>query len=391
MPHDRRGRLPAAAIENAAIGTTVFVGPTGSGPTASSLAAERNAPQVLADFAEFERIYGGSDAPHDNGPAPSSYLAHAARVYFSNGGTRLYVLRVTHALSTPAPADYEAALDALQYLEEPSVLAAPGYSALPHADAIQEALLARVGRDNPSQLFLVLDPPPHADAQRVSDVRNRIDNTYAALYYPWVTSSDMTAGRHGPQLAEICLPPSAFVCGVLARNDLEHGVWKSAVNQELRGALGLEQPINSDDEQRLLSIGVNCLRSSAAEGTRIWGTRTVGANTDWSHVNVCRLGLHLQRSISGGLAWTDRERNDAALWKAVRATVFDFLYARWQHGAFAGANPDEAFFVRCDGSTMTQADIDAGRLQCLIGVAALKPAEFALMRISRQVVSPRSG
>jgi uncharacterized protein len=392
MHQDRRDRTPAAgAIENATTSTTVLVGPTRSGPSAASLASQHSAAEVLGDIADFERIYGGSDAAQDSGPEPLSYLAHAVRVYFSNGGTRLYVLRVTHEGSEPTVQDYDAALDALQYLEEPSLLAAPGYSAFPHGDAIQDALLARVGADSPSQLFLILDPPPHTNAQQMSDARSRLDNACAAIYYPWVTSGDMTAGRRGPQLAEVCLPPSAFVCGVLARNDLEHGVWKSAAQQELRGALGLEQPINSDDEQRLLSIGVNCLRSTAVEGTRIWGTRTTGSDADWQHVNVCRLRLHLQRSISRGLAWTASERNDATLWAAVRAAVFDFLYAQWQGGAFVGTRPDEAFFVRCDASTMTQDDIDSGRLICVIGVAVIKPAEFVSMQISRKVASLDQG
>lgn len=48
-----------------------------------------------------------------------------------------------------------------------------------------------------------------------------------------------------------------------------------------------------------------------------------------------------------------------------------------------GAKPEEAYFVRCDRTTMTQNDIDNGRLICLIGVAAVRPAEFVIFRIGQ--------
>ncbi|MEZ5194367.1 MAG: phage tail sheath C-terminal domain-containing protein [Nocardioides sp.] len=93
----------------------------------------------------------------------------------------------------------------------------------------------------------------------------------------------------------------------------------------------------------------------------------------------------MERSIDAGLAWTVFEPNGEPLWAEVRREIEEFLTGMWRAGAMVGSTPDEAFFVRCDRSTMTQNDLDNGRLVCLVGIAPARPAEFVILRIDRAV------
>jgi phage tail sheath protein FI len=101
-------------------------------------------------------------------------------------------------------------------------------------------------------------------------------------------------------------------------------------------------------------------------------------------VNVRRLFLYIEQSLYRGLQWAVYEPNNEALWRSVRFSVADFLHTLWRQGAFQGVKADEAYFVKCDRSTMTQQDIDNGRLLCLVGAAPVRPAEFIILRITIQ-------
>ena len=100
-----------------------------------------------------------------------------------------------------------------------------------------------------------------------------------------------------------------------------------------------------------------------------------------NYVDVRRLIVFLERSIEQGIQWATFEPNTDRLWARVRESVFDLLLQQWQSGALKGARPEEAFFVRCDRTTMTQNDLDNGRLICLVGVAPVRPAEFVTFQI----------
>jgi len=131
------------------------------------------------------------------------------------------------------------------------------------------------------------------------------------------------------------------------------------------------------------------IRSFEGRGLRLWGARTTSSDPEWKYVNVRRLLIYLEHSIDRGTQWAVFEPNDEPLWTNVRGTIENFLTLEWRNGALAGSKPSEAFFVRCDRSTMTQADLDGGRLVALVGVAPVRPAEFVSFRIG-QVVSLRS-
>jgi hypothetical protein len=126
------------------------------------------------------------------------------------------------------------------------------------------------------------------------------------------------------------------------------------------------------------------LEGDWSEPGRIWAARLRREVDDaWKYVNLRRYILSLERSIEQGLEWAVFEPNGEALWANVRHTIDDFLFDQWQNGALLGDKPEKAYFVRCDRSTMTQNDLDNGRLVCLIGVAPLRPAEFVIFRIGQ--------
>ena len=225
------------------------------------------------------------------------------------------------------------------------------------------------------------------DGQTLGNVRNfraTIDTTRAALYYPWVRVFDPLTER------EINLPPSGFVAGIYARNDVDRGVHKAPANEVIRLANGFEVLLNKAQQDVLNPDGINCLRYFEGRGFRVWGARTASSDPEWKYLNVRRFFVYLERSIEKGTQWAVFENNGPELWANVRSTVEDFLFNEFANNRLLGTKPEEAYFVRCDRTTMTQNDLDNGRLVCLIGVAPLRPAEFVIFRIGQKTADSRA-
>ncbi len=211
----------------------------------------------------------------------------------------------------------------------------------------------------------------------VGDLRPPEDTDMGAFYYPWVEVIDPITGM----VEE--MPPGGHIAGIFARSDANHGVHKAPANEVIRGIEGLQRTITKGEQEVLNPRGVNCLRAFRGRGIRVWGARTASSNPNWRYVNVRRLFLFLRGSIEEGTQWVVFEPNNEQLWARVRQTIKNFLTDVWEDGALMGTSPDEAFFVKCDRSTMTQSDIENGRLICEIGVAPVRPAEFVIFRISQ--------
>jgi phage tail sheath protein FI len=203
------------------------------------------------------------------------------------------------------------------------------------------------------------------------------DTKYAAFYYPWVKIVDPETS------ALLSIPPGGYVAGIYARTDAERGVHKAPANEIVRGANSLEFTISKGEQDMLNPQGINCIRAFGGRGIRVWGARTMSSDALWKYINVRRLFLFLEESIEEGTQWVVFEPNDEKLWARVKQTIVQFLTRVWKDGALMGTTPEEAFFVKCDRTTMTQDDIDNGRLIVLIGVAPVKPAEFVIFRIAQ--------
>lgn len=350
-----RGPKP---IEGVATSTAAFLGETGRGPVR---------PRLVTSVADYQRRFG------DSGP----YLADAVRGFFGNGGKRAFICRLTKAGAALAQDDLARGLAALEApaLGEVSLVAAPGLVAAEMTDAV-------IGHCEAHRRFAVLDCP--RDDPRGLDPRSRRESANAACYAPWLE----VEGARGT--ARKTVPPSGHVLGIYARTDLNRGVWKAPANEIVEGALGLEHEIDDAAQESINLRGVNMIRRFPGRGIRVWGARTLSADPEWKYVNVRRLFVYLERSIDKGTQWVVFEPNDEPIWAAVTAAIGQFLNGEWRAGALAGTKPQEAYFLRCDRTTMTQADIDSGRLIVEIGFAPLRPAEFVIFRIGQWTQDWRS-
>jgi uncharacterized protein len=291
--------------------------------------------------------------------------------------------------AVPLDASYTGAFAALAKLDDIAIVAAPGSSAYAARDAIRNSLITHAeGRR--MYRIAVLDTNAGLNAGAARETRAAIDSKYAAMYYPWVVIANPNARPGRDDIPrEIALPPSGFVCGIYARNDIERGVFKAPANEVVRGALRFERDVSFGEQEVLNPLGVNCLRYFPGRGYRVWGARTASSDPEWKYVNVRRYFNYLEASIDRSTQWAVFEPNGERLWANIRETIAQFLYNEWRNGALLGSKAEEAYFVRCDRSTMTQNDLDNGRLVCQIGVAALKPAEFVIFRIGQKTADSR--
>jgi phage tail sheath protein FI len=224
--------------------------------------------------------------------------------------------------------------------------------------------------------FAVIDCDQGVGLASALDPRVKIQDTpYAAFYYPWLMIADPQSG------VRRMIPPGGHVLGVYARTDVERGVFKAPANETLHGVLALEYEVDDATQAILNPRGVNVIRQFPGRGILVWGARTMTSDSQWQYVNVRRLLIFLERSVYGGTQWAVFEPNDNPLWTQVTDAIRLFLRVQWRLGALLGDTEERAFFVRCDRTTMTQDDIDNGRLICEIGVAPVCPAEFVIFRI----------
>lgn len=271
-------------------------------------------------------------------------------------------------------------LHTLKSLLNISLVAVPGQTSAP----LQQAVIDHC--EEMRYRFAVLDgPPPSNDT--LTDVQNhrqQFDSKYAALYHPWVTIADPFPANLG-SIRQYPIPPSGHMLGIFARVDNERGVHKAPANEVVRNITGLSRYF-AKGEQDILNpypVNINIVRDFRINnrGIRVWGARCITSDNDHKYVNVRRLLIFLEDSIDRGLQWVVFEPNAEELWARVRRAVSNFLTTVWRNGALEGTTVDQAFFVKCDRTTMTRDDIDNGRLICVIGVAPVKPAEFVIIRI----------
>jgi phage tail sheath protein FI len=231
--------------------------------------------------------------------------------------------------------------------------------------------------------FAVLDGERDGMLADVLAQRQHYSSSYAALYTPWVT----VPHPFPPNLNRIepfPLPPSGPMMGLFARVDNDRGVHKAPANEPLRGITGLVRYLNQGEQDILNPSYINAIRRFDNRGIRAFGARTMADDPSWKYISVRRLLLFIEQSIDLGLQWAVHEPNAEPLWADARQSITRFLNSVWRSGALEGIRSEQAFFVKCDRTTMTQDDIDNGRLITVIGVAPVKPAEFVIIRISQK-------
>jgi uncharacterized protein len=273
------------------------------------------------------------------------------------------------------------AVDQVAILSVPDIMIAyqrtPGPQADRDVQRVQDAMVDLC--ENLKDRFAVLDAPPTKDVEEVRKWRRRLNSSYAALYYPWIAIEGAATG-----LAGIC-PPSGHVAGVFARCDTVEGVHKAPGNEVVTGAIGLLLNMNEDHLGLLNSDGINALRTFPGRGIRLWGARTAAEDADWKYINVRRLFIMLRRSLEEGTQWAAFEPNEPRTWERLTRDVDEFLKRLWADGYFAGTNPEDSYFVKCDGTTTTSEERAVGQLVMEIGVAPAIPTEYIIFNVVQKM------
>jgi phage tail sheath protein FI len=276
-------------------------------------------------------------------------------------------------------------LNALGAIDDIAIEAIPDAGALDSPDErIATASLLIQHCESLKYRFAIVDGPQGSSINDIRDFRGNFDSTYAALYHPWIEIIDPNQQLvPGAPPQKLLLPPSGFMAGIYGRVDVDRGVFKAPANEIVQGLDRFESNIDKGRDEVLNPEGINALRFFPDRGYRVWGARTLSSDPLWIYINVRRLFIYLEHSIDKATQWAVFEPNNEMLWQKIAQSVKDFLQPQWLSGALLGATADQAFFVRCDRSTMTQNDLDNGRMICLIGVAPTRPAEFVIFRIGQ--------
>ncbi|MGW4891544.1 phage tail sheath family protein [Kitasatospora sp. NPDC004240] len=373
--------------------------------------AERAIPQKIHSWREFAARYSIEGIAKDLADAtdPAAIhtlqrclpLAEAVYGFFANGGGTCYVVGFTGPQNAVSPKDLmgdteaRTGLAGLGSVPEVTMVAVPSLwdmtadvssekeaPAPDHAAGISR--MAEVVKHCTEQRnrLAILDPPPGQTPAQVGAFADTLDSTdsdaaaFTTLYYPWITVP-------GVDTVERTVPPCGHVAGVWARTDAERGVFKAPANQNLRGALRLQNVLTNDENGELNAKGVNCLRVFPDRGLLVWGARTRSATRDWRYLNVRRLVSYLSDSIHQSTTWAVFEPNDERLRATLRHAVTSFLTDQWRQGALTGHTTDAAFYVICDDTNNKPETINNGKVICDIGIAPVRAAEFVHFTITQ--------
>ena len=344
-----RPRHPRDPIQVVGTSVAAFVGSLPAGPAA--------VPVLITSFEEFERTFGTAEGE----------TADAAWLFFQNGGRHAYVAGLDEARPLRSLDAFSDTTFDLLVIPATARLSEPQATSL----AIRGALLAEK-----RNAFYVVDPPAGRTA---ATTVARWAGSFggggsSAVVFPRLRARFLSGERD--------VAAGGAVAGILARTDTDRGVWVSSAGATVQGVLGPTVELDDATVEQLALARVNPIRRVPSRGTVLWATRTrADTDSEWQYVNVRRFASFLERSIEQGLQWVVFEPNGPPLWTQVRAQVRTFLQGVFRAGAFPASKPDEAFIVRCDRTTMTQDDIDAGRLVIQVGIAPIRPAEFVVFRI----------
>ncbi len=286
---------------------------------------------------------------------PTDKLDIALRAYFINGGGYGYLVK-TKELKQQVPK-----------LDDVTLLVAAGEDI---KDAVSTLCLPG------KSLFAIFDGPT-TELKSDGTPNNDYDqNPFAAVYYPWLTANWTTT---------IDIPPSAAIAGVYCSVDSTRGVWKAPANVAIQGGLQPKYPVTDDLQAQYNKVkALNMIRTFPKSGTLVWGARTLEDSDNWRYIPVRRLFNSAERDIKNAMSFAVFEPNSQPTWERVRSAINNYLYSLWQQGGLAGNKPDDAYFVQIGkGITMTDDDINQGKMIIKIGMAAVRPAEFIILQFTQ--------
>jgi Bacteriophage tail sheath protein len=354
--------LPLRSVDNRSQGASQYIRVRDLAASVAEQTAIRLGPEFLVDT-----LPDGRQVP--------------ARLPLTDGDDQVAAIDDTTYIGDDSDEPRErTGLASLRNIKEISIVAVPGRTSA----ALQQALIDHCELERYRFAVLDAESPPDDAITNVQNQRQQFDTKYAALYHPWLVIPDPYPSNHSAP-GDFPVPPAGHVVGIFANVDNERGVHKAPANEVVRGITGLTRLLNKEQQDILnpYPVNINVIRDFRTNnrGIRVYGARCITSDSDWKYVNVRRLTIFIEASIDQGLQWVVFEPNAEPLWARVRRSVSNFLSQVWRNGALEGTKPEEAYFVKCDRTTMTQTDIDQGRLIVLVGIAPVKPAEFVIVRI----------
>lgn len=369
----------------------------------------------------------GTPNPHN--------MYYALRLYFDNGGGPCYIVSVNPTSSGGVVnTDLSAGIKAIEAFDEPTLIVIPEGQAVDTASHYYALMQEAIDQCFKLQdRFTLVDVFDHTGSTNTNitnfraavELANHLN--YAAAYYPNLKTNydvqydeatlKVNLTKDGalttPFLKDLLpddsmayyaakqaikrsvsptLPPTPAIAGIIGQTDANRGVWKAPANIPVTGIYDVTDFI-TDEEQGTMNIdpgpgkSVNAIRPFTGKGILVWGARTLDGNSsEWKYVSVRRFFIMVEESAKKATAQFVFEPNDANTWTKIRAMIENFLTLLWRQGALAGAKPEHAFFVKCGlGQTMTAQDILDGKLIVEIGMAAVRPAEFIILRFMHKL------
>lgn len=413
-----------------------FIGYTEKGP--------KNEPTRISSMLEYEAIFGKAkeetftitDIEEDGvftttavvTPSPFK-MYYAMQMYFANGGGACYIVSVNtfkdeddedNLVEQP---ELEAGLKLLEKEDEPTLIVFPDAEALAsQAYELYEKALdqAEMMKDR----FVIMDVVggvaefKGASGPDAGPSGKRLK--YGAAYYPKLetvlsynydvvvktglnttvdlkslkTSDSAKYNRikNAIESKKVVMAPSSAMAGVYAKVDSTSGVWKAPANVGLNYVVAPTVKV-SHEEQMSLNVNpdtgksINAIRSFTGKGTLVWGARTLDGNSnEWRYISVRRFFNMVEESVKKATERFVFEPNTANTWIRVQTMIENFLNQQWQDGALAGSKPEEAYYVSVGlNKTMSAQDILEGNMVIEIGMAAVRPAEFIVLRFSHKL------
>lgn len=398
-----------------------------------------NKPTRISSLLDYETLFGvaeetsfsieindADEIADIHNPITRNLLYYALRLYFDNGGGSCYIVSVGDYSQAPTPDNFRTGLDALEKEDEPTLILLTDAVSLSPTDYYSLCQAALMQCNKLKDRFGIFDVlPEDTDG---SDFRQGIGNNYlkyGAAYHPFVqtslnyyytddsvtvgTTSDASTKLGDEAIAvqknalyhqvkaeldqkRVILPASAAVAGVYARVDRDRGVWKAPANVSLASVLAPTVKITNEAQENFnidptSGKSINIIRSFTGKGTLIWGARTLAGNdNEWRYIPVRRLFNLIEESVQKAIALFVFESNNAITWLKVKSVIENYLDGLWRQGALAGINQEQAYFVNVGlGKSMTAQDVLEGRMIIEIGIAAVRPAEFIILKFSHKL------
>jgi uncharacterized protein len=378
---------------------------------------------------------------------PKFRLYYMLEMFFANGGGDCYIISVGNYEDDISGSDMEDGLKLLNKEDVPTLILFPDAYEEPY-DLYQKALEQCADRNDRFLICDVIQSDAEVNPVRESaaDFRDGIGSNnlmFGAAYYPNLKTTlsyqyredeievdsdddgDVKVLRHSDETirgdddkekeslfhadngnyrgkyneikkmidsVRLVLPPGGAIAGVYARVDNSRGVWKAPANVSLNRVSAPEIKIDHHEQEDLnvtqSGKSINAIRSFKGKGVLVWGARTLAGNdNEWRYVPVRRFFNMVEESAKNASGRFVFEPNNADTWMKVKAMLENYLTTLWRAGALMGAKPEEAFFVSVGlGETMSPEQILEGQMIVEIGMAAVRPAEFIILRFSHKMM-----